>query len=178
MAPRTGRNMPSLPKIIDYWAADRHSDAFPNLAARAIGWGEPFCFRCGWLSPIPEDVLSEPPAKPVDPWKYANGWLQRAHLAERFEGGADRVDNLVPMCSLCHRQMPEQFKEREPAIAWINAWDPDSRNPFWQLATDFAFGGERYRAFPGTGNFLNLRLRADDYHRRALVKVREFTEAA
>lgn len=176
--PPAARNMPSLPKIVDYWSTEQHSDVFPNLAARALGWGEPFCFRCGWLSPLPAKAINGTEAKPTNPWKYARGWLQRAHLAEKFTGGPDTVDNLVPMCSLCHRQMPEAIASREVAIAWINSWASASRNILWQGATDALWGGEKFEAFPGTGNFLLLRMQIDEYERDARAQAKAFAATA
>lgn len=166
------RTMPSLTRIADWWMRDGHAAVFPNLMARAIGWGEPFCFRCGWLSPEPGHIAEIKLVR--DPWKHARGWLERAHLAERCSGGADMPDNLAPLCSLCHRQMPEAFGTRQAGIAWINSWDASSLNPFWQAATDLNWGGDSYRAFPGTKAFLNLRLQADDYHRHAVIESRNY----
>lgn len=173
----TGRNMPSLAKIADYWAADGRAVAtFPDVRRFALGLGEPFCFRCGWFAPIP-DMFSERYAT-ADPWTYASGWLERAHLAERFSGGSDTVDNLIPLCNICHRQMPELIADRADAIEWVNEWDPDSRNPFWQIATDSLWAGDNYRPFPGSGSLLVLRLRVDDYHRRALIDAKQHVATA
>jgi hypothetical protein len=172
----TPRAMPTLPRIADYWAAGDNSSVFPDLESRAIGWGEPFCFRCGWLSPLPESVIDGTVEKPEDPWSYASGWLQRAHLAEKSIGGADTADNLVPMCSLCHRQMSSELN-RDQAIAWINAWDRAAGNIFWQQATDRTWGAASYRPFVGTGDFLLLRMQVDDFERKARAEAREYARS-
>lgn len=171
---RQSRNMPTLSRIADHWAVGGHADVFGNRVTFVFALSEPVCFRCGWLAPLPDMYATDFAAQ--DPWRYANGWLQRAHLAERSADGPDTVDNLVPMCSLCHRQMPEQLT-RDAAVAWINNWERDSRNPFWQAATDMAWSGDKYTAFPGTGNFLIYRLQIDDYYRRAQAQMRELAAA-
>jgi 5-methylcytosine-specific restriction endonuclease McrA len=168
--------MPTLTAIVEYWKTDRTAEAFPNLRAHVIGWNNPHCFRCGWLTPLPgKDEKPSKRARPV--WQFAAGWLQKAHLAERFSGGPDLAENLVPMCSLCHRQMPALIGNRDTAIAWINSWDPAAADADWQIATDYAWGGDRYREFPGTKAFLNWRLRIDDLKRRLAADPRLFAAA-
>jgi len=101
-------NLPSLDKIVDYWQ-DNYSHMFPDLKARIIGWGEPFCFRCGWLAPPPEN----------NQWDKASGWLEKCHLQERCCRGNDDVSNLVPLCPSCHDRQPV-CGTREEGIAYIN----------------------------------------------------------
>lgn len=158
-----GRSMPTLSKIALYWADN--AEPFPNLAGHALGWGEPFCFRCGWLAPIP-DVA--PPAN--DPWKYGKGWLERAHLADHALGGPDVVANIVPMCHVCHQSMPLGFTTTQSAVDWVNAWDPGGRNIFWQRATDAQWGGEKYRPIPGVKAVISFRLAVDERLREALAE--------
>jgi len=172
------RSMPSLTRIADWWMHPERASAFPGLAAWALGWGEPFCFRCGWLAPVPPAAICNGQTLAKDPWRWAKGWLERAHLAEHSEGGPDAPENLVPLCGLCHRQMPEGLASREAAIAWINAWTRDALNPFWQAATDRVWGCDNYQAFPGSKAFLTLRLQIDDYHRSAMAGVRGLAHAA
>lgn len=175
------RNMPTLAAIADHWSTDRNAYVFQNLEAHVIGWNNPFCFRCGWRPPMPpasaaaESTATKRQSKPI--WQFAAGWLQKAHLAERFSGGSDLPENIVPMCCLCHRQMPGLISSRGAAIAWINAWDPAAQDNDWQQATDYAWGGDRHQEFPGTKAFLNWRLRVDDLKRRLAADPNLFATA-
>lgn len=93
--------MPSMRKIAEYWwTGDRAERAFGDkFHACYIGWGEPFCFACGWLAPV--DDTQEPEKS----WSDAAGWLERAHLVAHAQGGSDEAFNLVPLCHGCHRDM-------------------------------------------------------------------------
>lgn len=162
MTVRTCRNMPSLTRIAKYWSANRNADVFPNLESHLIGWGEPFCFRCGWLVPLPE----EPKA---NAWLHAAGWLDRAHLVDRFLNGADEPENIVPLCTICHRRMPEMFHQRDEAIAWVNEGETNDLT-WWQMATDSIWGEERFCVFPGRAAFLDTRIRFDEAVRRLLTE--------
>lgn len=58
-----------------------------------------YCYRCGQ------------PAR-----------CERAHVVDRSAGGANAVENLVPLCYPCHAQMPPFAADEEPyAWAWLNA---------------------------------------------------------
>jgi hypothetical protein len=139
------RHTPSIEKIIDYWrehveataAVGQDGQAYecdegkpvgdlPRLKAYWIGWGEPFCFGCGWLAP-------------VDRWSQASRWLDRAHLQDFCVAGDDSVKNLVMLCHLCHNAMPE-FDDRASALQWVANQKPKS-GP-WQLWTDARFLGK------------------------------------
>lgn len=162
MTASAGRNMPSLTRIVKYWSTDRNAAVFPNLESHGIGWGEPFCFRCGWLAPLPE----QPKTKV---WIHATGWLDRAHLVDHFLGGVDGPENLVPLCTICHRRMPELFHERDKAIAWINEGETNDIT-WWQMVTDSLWGEDRFRTFPGRAAFLDTRIRFDEAVRRVLTE--------
>lgn len=111
------RHMPTMGRIVDYWRD--HAEAW--LLAHYIGWGEPFCFACSWLPP-------------VDSWSAASAWLDRAHLQDRANGGPDDAANLVPLCHLCHLDMPEFPDSRADALAWVI--DRPRRDPAFQVFTD------------------------------------------
>src|SRR5262245_28203264 len=98
---RPRRSMPSLRKIVAHW---REMGPF-------VVDDHPHCFAC------------RQPA-PVDDWADARGWLERAHLIDRVFGGLDGPQNLVLLCSLCHRLQPA-FKPcdgvRYEAFGWVLA---------------------------------------------------------
>lgn len=140
-AASVARRRPPISKVIDHWKAAAPT-VFPNIHAHAIGWGEPLCFRCGWLAPVPEEWDG-------DPWAAVGGWLELAHLHNRGAGGADDEMNIVPLCPLCHHAMPEFTDGPEQAIAWVRTLQPTSYQPWWQFATDVRWGGEEFVAYPG-----------------------------
>jgi len=102
------------------------------LVSLKIGWGEPFCFKCGWLAPVPDGGK--------EAWHGARGWLEVAHLADWCLTGAAEPSDCVPLCVECHRDMPP-CSTREEAIAWVAV--PRRREPVWcgwQFFTDAIFG--------------------------------------
>jgi len=120
------RAMPTLLGVVTHWmeACDT-IDLFPHLKAHWIGWGEPFCFRCGWLAPIADWIDHR-----------AGGWLERAHLQDRCLGGPDEPSNIVPLCIPCHDAMPDLL-DRDTAIAWVAAPHSEVAYPrLWQGFTD------------------------------------------
>ncbi len=125
------RGMPTLYRIVQYWRV-RHGEVFPNLQASYIGWGEPFCFRCGWLAPV-DDTRATLAAV----WNSARGWLERAHLQDLALGGSNGPENLVPLCRQCHDIM-DPCKNRAEAIAYVNDGIP--ADSWWQMHTDAIFG--------------------------------------
>jgi hypothetical protein len=143
--------MPSLAKITDYWAdAAETAAVLPSLAAHSIGWGEPFCFGCGWLAPVSDGPNA---------WRLqqVSGWLERAHLVGHFLGGSSEPDNLVPLCHFCHEDMPELIEDRSVALAWVDERRSlVPREDLWQMFTDAV-------AKPGRGSRQARmhRLRAD-----------------
>lgn len=121
---RPDRRMPPLRKIAEHWL-DRPE--WPDYKGNYIGLGEPFCARCGWLAPV-ED------GRP-DSWDRAGKFLDRAHLIDRIKGGLDGVQNLVPLCHLCHDTMPSFGPgQEEEAYAWVRSGK--SCDWHWQLTTD------------------------------------------
>jgi hypothetical protein len=104
-------------------------DAFPEYRAHSIVLGEPFCAACGWLAP----ASNGDPYSAQD-WRSAGRFIQRAHL-EDCDGTDNSVQNLVPLCLLCHEQMPMFDRgEREAALAWVRS-KPD-RHWGYQMLTD------------------------------------------
>lgn len=137
------RDMPSVDKVIDFWRGDT-----PEwLDARYIGWGEPFCFGCGWLPPVPDGRK--------DSWKKANSWLDRAHLQDHWVVGDDSPGNIVMLCQLCHDDMP-MFKEREPALEWVR--DRARCERFWQMLTDQMWTGRSPSQVPSKNTVLRTRV--------------------
>jgi hypothetical protein len=116
------RVMPSMAAVVDYWASQ---GADPRWASWYIGWGEPFCFGCAWLPPVDD--------RRKDSWHAARIWLDRAHLEDHCAHGDDSPPNIVPLCGICHRAMPE-FDDRDAALAWVTA--RPRRSSLWQIWTD------------------------------------------
>lgn len=99
--------MPTMPHIVDAWIdlGPGIADIFPDLKALWSGWGEPFCFRCGWLAP-------------VKAWGDTRGWLEKAHLHDHQHGGGNEPLNLVPLCPLCHERQPD-CPTRADGVAFV-----------------------------------------------------------
>lgn len=159
-APSRQRSMPSMEMILDYWL-DAAPKIFPEIRGAGTGWGEPFCFRCGWLAPIA--------AGQTRPWREAKGWLQRAHLRDHVSGGPDKPENLVPLCDLCHHAMPPFGSSRPHAIAWVRRVQPISRPWWWQMATDARWGGEAFREYPGWRPFFAYHVQVGELMRRTEI---------
>lgn len=118
-----GRKRPNLPHILEvaeFWV-DR--DDWPHYRANTIGFGEPFCARCGWLVPIDDSRF----ATDKGAWGEASkrSYLERAHLIDRCYDGLDGVQNLVPLCWRCHDVMPS-FKpgDEDAALSWVRDYKP------------------------------------------------------
>jgi hypothetical protein len=148
--PRKGQ--PSLSALAEFWREREHE--VPGARISIIGLGEPMCFRCGWLAPVPDTnaFLGLPSAGPFRPrqehpewtveralretWRAAEKFLDRAHLADYCVSGDNSASNILPLCHFpCHRSMPE-FDERGDALAWVAEGTPAPH--WWQFATDTA----------------------------------------
>jgi hypothetical protein len=135
--------MPSLATITRAWEVlgeNQLRETFPHLACFGIGWGEPFCFRCGWLAPSKEaaDYPNVWPAgRAIDSaWQGSRGWLERCHLRDHYFGGTAAPLNLVPLCVLCHEEQPP-CETRAAGIAFVNSASPrDGIAPWMQMITD------------------------------------------
>lgn len=139
---RVNRRRTQIGPIIDYWR-EAAREVFPNIRAHWTGWGEPFCFRCGWLAPLPD-------ARVLNRWDFVGGWLELAHLHDFSGGGPTEPANIVPLCELCHHAMPEYPDGPEKAIAWVAAGQPISCSKWWQDATDLRWGGDSFWVpYPG-----------------------------
>lgn len=102
---RPPRRMPALWTLASYWAARFGLDG----DALAV----PFCFGCG--TEMPADG-----ATPERRWNRAAGRLERAHLVDRFLGGLDGPQNVIPLCVLCHKLMPMfDIEQGDAALAWV-----------------------------------------------------------
>lgn len=121
----------SIHAIVDYWA---EADP-PQLHSHFIGWGEPFCFGCGWLAPV-RDANTEKALPRA--WQTASQWLDRAHLQDHCLGGPGEPANLVMLCHLCHAGMPS-FASRGDALQWV--FDRPDVEPMFQLWTDERHSG-------------------------------------
>lgn len=115
------RTFVHISDVIEFW---RHQDV-DWLRASRLGWGEPFCFACGWL---PRVIDGKPGS-----WEMAGKWLDKAHLQDHVVSGDDSARNLVMMCHLCHSIMPE-FDDRDLALAWVR--DRPRAPSLWQAFTD------------------------------------------
>ncbi len=162
------RQMPSWAVIIEHWI--EHGGDLPWLKARFIGWGEPFCFACGWLAPVTDNGV------PRDEyvrrmWERAASWLDRAHLHDRCLGGPDTPHNIAPLCHLCHDEMTRLVDS--PSTEYGLEWVATHKNcdPIWQLYTDEFLTGKRasrsttYRA---RARFAELMLEAERKRPRAV----------
>jgi hypothetical protein len=162
--PRPREPMPGLATITRAWEGlgeKRLREIFPELACFGIGWGEPFCFRCGWLSPSREAADYPdywPAARAIDAaWQASRGWLERCHLQDHYYGGTTAPLNLVPLCVLCHEEQP-QCKTRSAGIAFVNSVSPrEGIVPWMQMATDELGRGVKR---PGREKALRKMLRA------------------
>jgi hypothetical protein len=150
--------MPAIRAIIDYW----RDNPQPFLKSWYIGWGEPFCFACGWLAPVAD-------GRP-DSWARASAWLDRAHLHERVFGGSDDPSNLVMLCHLCHDVYPA-VRTREGGLEWVAA-RPDCDELF-QAFTDRKFLD---RQFPPTRSATMIRAHRD--YLQIICGARELVGAA
>jgi hypothetical protein len=107
--------MPTVANIARWWAfSDMREVDLPELKAWWIGWGEPFCFSCGLLAPVPD-------TGDWSDWNAASGMLDRAHLIDHARGGSADPSNLVLLCHGCHAYMPS-FGDRHAALVWVTAF--------------------------------------------------------
>jgi hypothetical protein len=184
LEPRGRGSMPKMSRIACAWeelGAEQLRALFPGLSCFGIGWGEPFCFRCGWLPPTPDaaaaDLAHLKYERRVDrAWDLASGWLERAHLQDHCHGGPEEPLNLVPLCPLCHERQPAS-RTREAGIAFVNegADVPPQMAAFVQVCTDAWF---RKRLRPGKPGALRCLLRAHVYVATELAKAHESLAAA
>lgn len=156
----------SFDRLIPYWKT-AHPTTFPNLHANTIGWGEPFCFRCGWLVPLRHSYGGN--------WNNAGPWLELCHLQDFALGGSDEPANVVPLCTICHRSMPRLFADRADAVVWVRSGQPNACPWWWQEATDDRWGGKERRPFPGASAFLRFYQATNE---RAAVLMRDALSAA
>lgn len=150
------RSMPSVDDVVEFW---RENGAREWTHAETIGWGEPFCFGCGWLAPVREGLSSS--------WRESTSWLDRAHLQDHCVAGDDSPANLVMLCHLCHVDMPE-FDDRDTALQWVK--DVASCSWMWQLFTDIVVNENR-SAWPRSSRTKLLRLR--NTYLEGMAKIRE-----
>lgn len=95
--PRSGRKMPSVEKILNYWTSSKQRHVFD------INESYPHCFKC--YREYPE---------------WDNRYFERCHLIDRVFDGLDHEGNLVLLCSDCHRIMPcHKNGDEAKAIAWV-----------------------------------------------------------
>jgi hypothetical protein len=131
MTDKKRRSSLQWPTLVAYWQENWKKD-FPDLLVSRYGWGEPLCFRCGWLAPVDDEV---------DSWRRVAGWLEKAHLHDFSSGGPDNPSNIVPLCSLCHYDMPDFPDSRDEAVAWVAEQGHDCCPQDWQQFTDRAWMG-------------------------------------
>jgi hypothetical protein len=136
--------MPQLPAVARHWQGLSDWPHYPGN----IDSGEPFCARCGWRVPphkAPVDEYGDPRRVSLAQlWQKAGRVVDRAHLVDHMFDGRDDVANIVPLCHLCHREMPSfGVREAGNALAWVKAGR--DRGLFWQTTTD-AYPGSLDRA--------------------------------
>lgn len=141
---------PSHAEINAYWegvGSDELHRIFPRNPAPYIGWGEPFCFRCGWLAPVKEAAdypQGWSTARILDTtWNSVGAWLEKCHLHDHQFDGPNEPSNFVPMCPLCHEHQPE-CPTREDGIAFVNT-APPHQHLVWamQMMTDALYRDRR-----------------------------------
>jgi HNH endonuclease len=100
------RTMPTTWSVVSYWLPQEVFEIDPY---------QPGCFICG-LEDSRHCRYGEAD-QPRQRWLKVGGGLQRAHLVARFKGGPDAVENLIMLCQMCHKMMPN-FADRQAAIDW------------------------------------------------------------
>lgn len=107
--------MPSLVQIVSHWQEPARQLEALGLFGIWIGpagnhEGHPNqCFGCG--RPAGGRAVWDP----VMP-----GDFERAHLQDSCLGGTNEVENLIPLCSVCHWQMTANFSGcRGCAARWV-----------------------------------------------------------
>lgn len=135
----------SLLKIAQHWQS---ADGLPNAEFRTFGIGEPSCFRCGWLPPVPDATGYGPvePPQAFENWTYdrrrayswqaAGRFLDIAHLVDWSATHDDGLHNVVPLCHYpCHKRMPAFLAgQRDEALAWVA--EHPTMAVGWQVFTD------------------------------------------
>lgn len=115
LKPRPPRKMPTMWAIVRYWTG-RGPFGFSEEELAA-----PFCFGCGL------EITGTSGRTPAARWESAAGRLERAHLVDRFLGGLDGPQNIVPLCVMCHRVMPVfDVEHGDDALAYVTdgGWFP------------------------------------------------------
>ena len=116
--------MPTLDQIARHWVGEPE---FATAHFNIVGMGEPHCFRCAWFPPC-----DDPHAHTT--WAKHSAFLDRCHLVDFARGGSNEPDNLVPLCHICHRDMPEYADgQRDMAIAWVNEFRGQEVHPWFTL---------------------------------------------
>ena len=103
------RRMPDLWAIASYWAER-------EVFRVDLTW--PHCFGCRTSGPLEDDDDNPPSDRAL--WRASSSFLDRAHLVDRMYGGLDGPQNLVPLCTRCHRLMPvHRLGDGPAAIKWV-----------------------------------------------------------
>lgn len=158
------REMPLLSEIAAAWRDSKGVEqVFPRFQEFKPSWWHPFCFRCGWI--VPTKKGDEYPEGWKDErvflltWGAASGWLERAHLHDHVHDGGEALDNLVPLCVLCHEEQPI-CRSRDEGLSFVRSRSPRWRIQFWlQVATERRYGHRDLRK-PGKEKALRSMLRA------------------
>jgi len=104
--------LPRLDTLYEHERTTRPKRQYVSLPKLAQHLGvyeqHPACWRCGTEAP-------------VDRWEDASGWLERAHVIDRWADGIDVACNLRPLCSFCHRIQPIfEPGDEGAALAWFS----------------------------------------------------------
>ncbi|MGW7053149.1 HNH endonuclease [Streptomyces sp. NPDC054887] len=122
--------VPSKWAIAQHWAASAQRHTF---APRMYDLGEPCCFACGWYS----ERWDKGSAR-IN-WERAT--LERAHIVPSSLGGSDEADNLILLCSPCHKESPDWPDPREMA-RWLAKRPARSSKEFEDLDSWIAAAAE------------------------------------
>lgn len=102
-------SLPSRYEIAKYWI---EGEGRNSLYVKVYDTGEPICFACGYHAEYwDRHKLSE------EKWNKSS--LDRAHIKPKSLGGSDTVDNLVLLCSRCHKEAPDYVDSKE-MLNWIS----------------------------------------------------------
>jgi hypothetical protein len=100
------------------WEIAKHwSENWTNETAKFVtDLGEPSCFACGYY-----DVKWDNPRVGAEK-RWNNSGLERAHIVADKIGGADSPENMLLLCTRCHRQAP-MTNDPRIIITWASKRD-------------------------------------------------------
>lgn len=110
---RPGRRMPTLFAIAEYWH---------QRGTFEVDLDGPHCFGCQTVAEYTRDGHRRA--------RWNSARLARAHLYDRFRGGLDGPQNIVPLCGRCHDVMPMFLAQGKlHPIDWVLARADEVERP-------------------------------------------------